>query len=100
MSVGYSHPKVIARVREQLERQAFSCRVLFNATQTRLAKKLAEIAPGDLQCVFFCNSGAEAAEAAIKLARLKTKRPKMVSTIGSFHGKTLWRPFGFGPRPL
>lgn len=89
MSVGYSHPKVIARVREQLERQAFSCRVLFNATQTRLAKKLAEIAPGNLECVFFCNSGTEAAEAAIKLARLKTGRTKMVSAVGSYHGKTL-----------
>lgn len=93
MSVGYSHPKVVARVREQLERQAFSCRVLFNATQTRLAKKLAEIAPGDakrnLECVFFCNSGTEAAEAAIKLARLKTGRTRLVSAIGSYHGKTL-----------
>ena len=93
MSVGYSHPKVISRVREQLERQAFSSRVLFNATQTALAKKLAEIAPGDaqhnLQCVFFCNSGTEAAEAAIKLARLKTGRTKLVSAIGSYHGKTL-----------
>lgn len=89
MSVGYSHPKVIERVREQLERQAFSSRVLFNAAQTRLAKKLAEIAPGDLQYTFFCNSGTEAAEAGLKLARLKTGRTKLVSAIGSYHGKTI-----------
>lgn len=89
MSVGYSHPRVVNAVREQLERQAFGSRALFSAAQTKLAKKLAEIAPGDLQFTFFCNSGAEAAEAAIKLARLKTGRTKLVSATGSFHGKTM-----------
>src|SRR6478672_2796873 len=89
MSVGYSHPHVISVVREQLERQAFSSRALFSVSQTRLAKKLAEIAPPGLQYTFFCNSGTEAAEAAIKLARLKTGRTKLVSATGSFHGKTM-----------
>jgi len=89
MSIGYSHPHVIAAVKEQLDRQAFSSRVLFNSTQTRLAKKLAEITPGDLQYCFFCNSGTEAVEGALKIARMVTGRTRLISAEGSFHGKTL-----------
>ncbi len=89
MSVGHSHPKVIAAVKEQLEKMSQSSRVLFNAPQAALAKKLAEITPGDLQYSFFCNSGTEAAEAAIKFARITTGRTKLVSTEGAYHGKTL-----------
>jgi putrescine aminotransferase len=89
MSVGYSHPRVIDAVKMQLDQMAFSAKVLFSAPAALLAKKLAEIAPGDLEYVFFCNSGTEAAEAAMKLARLKTKRTKMVAAVGAFHGKTM-----------
>lgn len=89
MSVGHSHPRVVAAVKEQLDKMAFSSRVLFNEPQARLAKKLAEITPGDLQFSFFCNSGAEAAEAAIKIARMSTGRTGLVSATGSYHGKTL-----------
>jgi putrescine aminotransferase len=88
MSVGYSHPHVVSAVKAQLEKMAFSSRMLFNGPQARLAQKLAEIAPGDLQYAFFCNSGTEAAEAAIKLARCKTGRTRLVSTEAGFHGKT------------
>jgi len=89
MSVGYSHPRVIEAVKTQLDQMAFSAKVLFSAPAALLAKKLAEIAPGDLEYTFFCNSGTEAAEAAIKLARLKTGRPKFVAAVGAFHGKTM-----------
>ena len=89
MSVGHSHPRVVNAVKKQLDKIAFSSRVLFNAPQAALAKKLAEISPGDLSCAFFCNSGAEAAEAALKIARATTGRPNFVSAIGSYHGKTL-----------
>ena len=89
MSVGHSHPKIIAAVKEQLDKMSQSSRVLFNAPQAALAKKLAEITPGDLQYSFFCNSGTEAAEAAIKFARISTGRTKLVSTEGAYHGKTL-----------
>jgi putrescine aminotransferase len=89
MSVGYAHPHVVQAVQEQVAKQAFSCRILFNEHTAQLAKKLAEIAPGDLQFSFFCNSGAEAAEAALKIARKATGRAKLVSTIGAFHGKTM-----------
>ncbi|HEX8552184.1 MAG TPA: aminotransferase class III-fold pyridoxal phosphate-dependent enzyme [Abditibacteriaceae bacterium] len=89
MSVGHTHPRVVQAVKNQLDKMAMSSRVLFNAPQALLAKKLAEITPGNLNCAFFCNSGAEAAEAAIKIARMKTGRTKLVSASGSYHGKTL-----------
>lgn len=89
MSVGYAHPHVVQAVQEQVAKQAFSCRILFNEQTAKLAKKLAEISPGKLQYSFFCNSGTEAAEAAIKIARKATGRTRLVSTTGSFHGKTM-----------
>lgn len=55
----------------------------------RLAEKLAEISPGTLQFVTLTNSGAETVEAAIKLARIRTGNPGILSTLNSFHGKTL-----------
>lgn len=89
LSVGYSHPHVVQAVKQQLDKMAFSSRMLFNEAQGKLAKKLADVTPGNLQYTFFCNSGTEAAEAAIKLARKKTGRARLVSTEGGFHGKTM-----------
>ncbi len=89
MSLGHSHPRIVEAAKNQLDKMAFSSRVLFNAPQAALAKKLAELAPGDLQFAFFCNSGAEAAEAAIKFARITTGRKKLVSAEGAYHGKTI-----------
>jgi len=89
MSVGHSHPRVVAAVQAQLERMSQASRVLFNAPQAALAKKLAEVTPGELRYSFFCNSGTEAAEAAIKFARITTGRAGLVSTEGAYHGKTL-----------
>lgn len=88
MSVGHSHPHVVEAVTRQLGKMAFSSRVLFSEPQVRLAQKLAAITPGDLQYTFFCNSGTEAAEAAIKFARITTGRNKLISAEGAFHGKT------------
>jgi len=89
MSVGHSHPRVIAAVQAQLGKMSQASRVLFNAPQAALAKKLAEVTPGELHYSFFCNSGTEAAEAAIKFARITTGRAKLISTEGAYHGKTL-----------
>lgn len=89
MSLGHSHPKIVAACKAQLDRMAFSSRVLFNAPQAMLAKKLAEVTPGALHYSFFCNSGAEAAEASIKFARITTGRKKLVSAKGAYHGKTV-----------
>ncbi len=87
-TVGYRHPRVVAAVRAQLDEMALSGRTMFNPLLGRLAKRLAELTPGDLKISFFANSGTEAVEGALKLARAATKRTKLVGTHGAFHGKT------------
>ncbi|MGZ3498301.1 MAG: aspartate aminotransferase family protein [Vulcanimicrobiaceae bacterium] len=88
-TLGHSHPKVIAAVKAQLELMSLSGKTMFNVVLGRAAKKLAEMAPGDLQISFWANSGAEAVEGAIKLARAATKRTKIVGTENAYHGKTM-----------
>jgi putrescine aminotransferase len=88
-TVGHRHPKVVAAVREQLDRMALSTRTFFNGPQADLAEKLGQIAPEPLQYSFFCNSGAEAVEGALKMARLATGRTGIICTVGGYHGKTL-----------
>ncbi len=88
-NVGHRHPKVIAAVREQLERMPMSVRAMPRKPEADLAALLAEITPGDLQYTFFTNSGTEANEGALKLARLVSGKPDIVATIGAFHGKTM-----------
>ncbi len=88
-TLGHRHPRVIAAVRAQLDTLALSGRTMFNPLMGRLARRLAELTPGDLQISFFANSGAEAVEGALKLARAATKRSKLVATANAYHGKTL-----------
>lgn len=88
-TLGHRHPRVVAAVKDQLDRIALSGRTMFNPLMARLAKRLAELAPGDLSIAFFANSGAEAVEGALKLARAATRRPTIVTTDAAFHGKTL-----------
>jgi putrescine aminotransferase len=87
-TLGHRHPRVVAAVRAQLDEMALSGRTMFNPLMGRLARRLAEIVPGDLQISFFANSGTEAVEGALKLARAATKRTKIVGTHNAFHGKT------------
>jgi putrescine aminotransferase len=87
-TLGYRHPRVVAAVRAQLDAMPMSGRTMFNPLLGRLAKRLAELTPGDLKISFFANSGTEAVEGALKLARAATKRMKFVGTEGAFHGKT------------
>jgi len=87
-NVGHRHPKVLQAVEKQLHRMPLSSKILFSEMQGKLAEKLAKITPGDLQYTFFCNSGTEAVEGALKLARLYTKKTEIISTKNSFHGKT------------
>ncbi len=87
-NLGHRHPKVVKAVKEQLGLMPLSAKVFINKPMVDLAEKLAQITPGDLKFSFFCNSGAEAVEGAIKLARLATKKTEIISTIDSFHGKT------------
>ncbi len=88
-TLGHRHPRVVAAVKAQLDEMALSGRTMFNPLLGRLAKRLAELTPGDLQISFFSNSGAEAIEAALKLARAATTRTRIVATHGAYHGKTL-----------
>ena len=88
-SLGHRHPRVIQAVKDQLDKIPLSAKVFFNRLMADLAEKLAQIAPGDLQYSFFCNSGAEAVEGALKAARLRTGRAKIVAADNSFHGKTM-----------
>ena len=87
-SVGHAHPKIVKAVQEQAAAMPLSTRVLFNRPMADLAEKLAEITPGALQYTFFCNSGTEAVEGALKLARLATGKTQIIGTEGGFHGKT------------
>lgn len=86
---GHRNPAVVAAVKEQLDSIALSGKAFFSKNQADLAEKLAQITPGNLQFSFFCNSGTEAVEAALKMAKGATGRPKIVSSNGSYHGKTL-----------
>jgi putrescine aminotransferase len=88
-TLGHSHPRVVDAVRKQLELMSLSGKTMFNAPLGKLAKRLAEITPGDLRISFFANSGTEAVEGALKLARAATGRQKIVATLDAFHGKTL-----------
>jgi len=87
-TLGYRHPRVVAAVRAQLDVMALSGRTMFNPLLGRLAKRLAELTPGDLKISFFANSGTEAVEGALKLARAATKRTRLIGTSDAYHGKT------------
>jgi len=87
--VGFANPDVIAAIKNQLDELPFCTRRYTNRTAVKLAKKLAQIAPGDLNKSLFCPGGAEAIGIALKLARLATGRHKTVSMWDSFHGATL-----------
>ncbi|MHC4562802.1 MAG: aminotransferase class III-fold pyridoxal phosphate-dependent enzyme [Planctomycetota bacterium] len=90
VSLGHNHPELVAALQAALAEQRPAMIQPFVAEATaELAEKLREITPGDLSYTVFTNSGAEAVETAIKLARVRTGREVIVSTIGGFHGKTL-----------
>lgn len=88
-TLGHRHPNVVRAVVEQIQRMPMSVRAMPRRPEAELAALLAEITPGDLRYSFFCNSGAEAVEGAIKLARLATGKAGIIATEGGFHGKTL-----------
>src|SRR5947209_3249445 len=89
-STGHCHPKVVAAIQDQAAKLIhMSGTDFYYAPQTDLAQRLAELAPGDsAKRVFFTNSGAEALEAALKLARWHTGRSRVIAFLGAFHGRT------------
>jgi putrescine aminotransferase len=88
-SLGHRHPKVVEAVRNQLDHIALSGKAFFSKNAADLAEKIAEVTPDGLEYTFFNNSGTEAVEAALKFAKGMTGRERIVSTEGSYHGKTL-----------
>ena len=87
--VGFGHPHVIAAIERALKELPFCTRRYTNVWAIRLAKKLTELAPGDLNRVLFAPGGAEAISMSLQLARLATGRFKTISLWDSFHGGTL-----------
>ena len=88
-ALGHRHPKVIQAIKAQLERLALHSQWMLNPVAADAARRLAEITPGQLRKTFWCSTGTEAVEGALKLARLYTGKKKYVSTLNSFHGKTM-----------
>ena len=88
-NVGHCHPRVVAAIREQAERLITCQESFYNDRRAELQAKLVRIAPPGLERVFLCNSGTEAVEGAIKLARLATGRAGIIAARNGFHGRTL-----------
>lgn len=87
-ATGHSHPHVIKAIREQAERIIFYSNLVYSDIRAAAAEMLASRTPAGLDKVFFCNSGTEANENAMRMARMATGREKIVSFSGGFHGRT------------
>ncbi len=89
-NTGHCHPKVVAAIREQagllLHGQA---NIVYHEPLLALAEELRRVMPASIDSFFFSNSGAEAVEGAVKLARAATGRPNVIVFQGSFHGRTV-----------
>ncbi|KKK36584.1 4-aminobutyrate aminotransferase [Mesobacillus campisalis] len=89
-NTGHRHPKVVAAIKDQVDHLVHGPIGIINYESIlTLARKLRTVLPAPLDCFFFGNSGAEAIEGAVKLARHVTKRPYVVSFLGGFHGRTM-----------
>lgn len=107
-AAGHSHPKIVEAIQSQANKLIqFSAADFYHPLYSELAERLSRLAPGQgTKKVFLCNSGTEAIEAAIKLARYHTKRQRLIAFHDAFHGRTigalsltaskLWQQRGFG----
>jgi acetylornithine/N-succinyldiaminopimelate aminotransferase len=86
---GHCHPKVVRAIAEQAKQLIFYSNVVYNPARAAACEALVKAAPRGLTQVFLCNSGTEANETALKIARRFTGREAVVSFEGSFHGRTL-----------
>ncbi|GHD47571.1 aspartate aminotransferase family protein [Streptomyces galbus] len=87
-NVGYQHPKVVAAIQEQAARLTTFAPAFAVEARSEAARLIAERTPGDLDKIFFTNGGADAVEHAVRMARLHTGRPKVLSAYRSYHGGT------------
>jgi len=110
INVGHCNKKVVSAIKEQAEQYIHTCfHVVMYEPYVQLAMKLNEITPGDFpKKTFFVNSGAEAVENAVKIARYATKRPGIIAFENAFHGRTYMamsltskvKPYRFGFNPF
>ena len=87
-ATGHSHPHVVKAIKEQADKVLFYSNLVYSEIRGRAAEKLVSVAPDPLTKAFFCNSGTEANENAMRMARMATRREKIVSFSGGFHGRT------------
>ncbi|MCU0488653.1 MAG: aminotransferase class III-fold pyridoxal phosphate-dependent enzyme, partial [Anaerolineales bacterium] len=88
-NIGHGHPRVLAAAHAQMDKFSHSSvGITVHEPLLKLTQALAEVTPGNLDMFFFGNSGAEAVEGALKLARYVTGRPGIIAFDGSFHGRT------------
>ncbi len=87
-ATGHSHPHVVKAIQEQAEKVLFYSNLVYSEVRAKAAEKLVSVAPESLTKAFFCNSGTEANENAMRMARMATGREKIVTFTGGFHGRT------------
>lgn len=88
-ALGHCPPRVVEAIRDQVAQLIFYSNVAYNGRRARTARRLVEVAPDGIVQVFFANSGSEANETALKLARTFTGRSKVVAARDGFHGRTI-----------
>jgi acetylornithine/N-succinyldiaminopimelate aminotransferase len=87
-ATGHCHPRVVAAITAQTERLLFYSNLVYSEARARAAEKLVSLAPPQITKAFFCNSGTEANENAMRMARLVTGREQIITFTGGFHGRT------------
>ena len=87
-ATGHCHPRVVEAIKNQSEKILFYSNLVYSDVRARAAEKLVSVAPDDLTKAFFCNSGTEANENAMRMARMATGREKIITFTGGFHGRT------------
>ena len=88
VNIGHQHPKLVAAIQEQAAKLCTIAPSFVNDARSEAARLITELAPGDMNMVFFTNGGAEAAENAVRLAKIFTGRHKVLTTYRSYHGAT------------
>ena len=91
LSTGHSHPKIVESISKQIPKIVHAQQNCFfsHIEQEKLVNKMIDILPNNHNNIFFTNSGSEATDNAIKIARMATKKPNIIAMQGGFHGRTL-----------
>jgi len=85
---GHSHPHIVEAIQKQAAKLLFYSNLVYSEARARAAEKLVSVAPDGLTKAFFCNSGTEANENAMRMARVSTGRENIITFSGGFHGRT------------